>query len=105
MELVDMPHMTEQILETGINDPSFGFTEAFFSKPETIQPLMEAEGLLTRALIGQEGIVPGNEQGVNALSGDAWDYWADLNYRLGRHPAVCATCDHILFIGNKPQEE
>lgn len=104
MELVDMPHMTEQILETGINDPTFGFTEAFFSKPETIQPLMEAEGLLTCALIGQEGIVPGNEQGVNALTDAAWDYWADLNYRLGKHPAVCATCDHILYIGCKPQE-
>lgn len=102
MELVENPAMTEQILSTGVNDPSFGFTEAWFAKPEEVAPFMEANGFETRLLLGQEGIVPGMEDGVNTLSGPAWTYWADLNYRLGQHPALRGAADHLLYIGSKP---
>lgn len=101
MELVENPRMTEQILSSGVNEPAFGFTEAYFAKPEEIIPLVESAGFKTHLLLGQEGIVAGMEEGVNALSGAAWAYWAELNYRLGQHPALLGASDHILYIGQK----
>ena len=38
---------------------------------------------------------------MNALQGELWDAWVDLNYRLGQDPALYGAADHLLYIGEK----
>jgi hypothetical protein len=49
--------------------------------------------------LGCEGIVAGHEEKINALQGEAWELWVDLNYRLGQDPALRGAADHLLHIG------
>lgn len=101
MELVENPRFTDQMVQDGINDGQHGFTSAYLAHPNEIQPWMESFGLRTLQVIGVEGIVAGHEEGVNALAGPAWEYWADLNYRLGKDKTLHGASDHLLFIGEK----
>lgn len=89
----------EHLLTTGIHDQAKGFTEAYFAHPDEIVPFMEAAGFETLCVVGCEGIVAGHEEKVNALSGKAWERWVDLNYRLGKDPALRGAADHLLFVG------
>lgn len=89
----------ERLLNTGAHDKSQGFTEAYFAHPDEIVPLMEAAGFVTLCVVGCEGIVAGHEEKINALSGQAWERWVDLNYRLGRDPVLRGASDHLLYVG------
>lgn len=60
---------------------------------------MEAAGFATLGLIGCEGVVAGHEGKVNAVQGEAWELWVDLNYRLGQDPALRSATNHPLYIG------
>lgn len=95
----------ERLAATGWNDQPTEFTYAYFAHPTEIAPFMEAAGFATLNLIGCEGIVAGHEEQVNQLQGEAWDIWADLNFRLGQDPALHGAADHILYIGRKPFEQ
>lgn len=93
----------EEILQTGIYhaDQGVGFTDAYFAHPSEIRPLMEASGFETLDLIGCEGIIAANEEQVNLLTGEAWQAWVDLNYRLGKEPSLHGASDHLLYVGRK----
>jgi len=88
-----------RLLETGINEVD-SFT-AYFAHPTEIRPLMESVGLSTLQIIGVEGFTPRREDPVNALTGEDWDAWEALNYRLGKDPASHGAADHLLYIGSK----
>jgi len=49
---------------------------------------MEGEGFETLELIACEGVISMIEERVNALSGELWEAWVELNHRLGRDPSV-----------------
>jgi hypothetical protein len=49
--------------------------------------------------LGCEGIVAGHEEKINAVQGEAWELWVDLNYRLGQDPALRGAADNLLYIG------
>jgi hypothetical protein len=51
-------------------------------------------------MLGTEGVV-GHESAINALSGELWERWVALNYRLGQDPALWGAADHLLYIGKK----
>ncbi|WP_456476032.1 class I SAM-dependent methyltransferase [Oceanithermus sp.] len=91
----------ERLLQTGVHDTGEGFTVAYFAHPAEVVPFMEAQGLATLGLIGCEGVVAGHEEKVNALSGETWARWVDLNYRLGQDPALWGASDHLLYVGRK----
>ena len=91
----------ERLLRTGVHDSGEGFTVAYFAHPDEIEPLMEAEGFATLGVVGCEGVVAGHEEKINALAGEAWTRWVDLNYRLGQDPALRGASDHLLYIGRK----
>ena len=95
----------EQVLQTGVHDQAIGFTNAYFAHPDEIIPFMEAAGFATLALIGCEGVVAGHEENVNALQGEAWELWVDLNYRLGQDPALRGAADHLLHVGRNHAEQ
>lgn len=102
--LVENWAYANQILRTGAHDPddgAKGFTQAYFAHPVEIEPLMATAGLQPLSLIGCEGIVAGHEARVNALAGEAWERWVDLNYRLGKDPALHGAADHLLYVGRK----
>jgi len=40
---------------------------------------------------------------VNALSGDAWAAWVDLNYRLAADLSIHGCVEHLLAIAHKPR--
>ena len=96
----DGPYM-EHLLATGVHDRAKGWTQAYFAYPDEITPLMEKAGFQTLSLIGCEGIVAGHEERINGLSGPAWQRWVDLNYRMGKDPALRGAADHLLYIGRK----
>jgi len=79
-----------QMLEDGRNFGE-GFPGAFFEHPTRILPFMEICGLQTLQMVGVEGVAAGHEDKINALQGGMFEFWADLNYRLG--------CDHAVGIG------
>lgn len=93
----------EQIWRDGVNPPPHdSFTDAYFAMPDEVVPLMEGQGFTSLNLLGLEGIVSGHEESVNALSGEAWEYWVKLNYDYAKDPALHAASAHLLCIGRKP---
>jgi S-adenosylmethionine-dependent methyltransferase len=89
-------------LDTGVlKDSGSGFTDAYCAHPEEVEPFMESTGLETLALVGLEGVLAGHETHANALEGEAWDFWVDLNYRLGHEPSLHGAADHLLYVGRK----
>ncbi len=93
----------EQLLVSGAlpAHPGEGFTDAHFVHPREIRPLMEGEGFETLDLIACEGVVSMIEEQVNALSGELWEAWVELNYRLGKDPSVHGAAEHLLYVGRK----
>ena len=93
----------EQLLASGAlpAHPEGGFTDAYFIHPREVRPLMEGEGFETLDLIACEGVVSMIEEKVNALSGELWEAWVELNYRLGRDPSVHGAAEHLLYVGRK----
>jgi hypothetical protein len=93
----------EQELANGVGaEGAGGFTDAYFGHPGEVRPLMEGAVARTLDLIACEGIVGGIEEGVNALSGEAWQAWVDVNYRLARDPSVHGAASHLLYVGRRP---
>jgi S-adenosylmethionine-dependent methyltransferase len=95
----------ESILETGVLPPSGEPGSAFVAwvaHPGEVQPLVEGAGLELRALLGVEGVLSMIEEGVNALDGEAWAFWVDLNCRLAADPAIHGCVEHLLAVAVKP---
>ncbi len=91
----------ERLLQTGVHDSGEGFTVAYFAHPDEVAPFMEAQGFATLGVMGCEGVAAGHEEKINALTGEAWARWVDLNYRLGQDPALWGASDHLLYAGRK----
>ena len=102
--VVEDPEGFERIVASGVNlaRPGGGFTNAHFMHAADLRPLMEQAGFETLDLIACEGVVSLIEERVNALDGDLGQVWVDLNYRLGKDPAVHAGAEHVLYVGRKP---
>lgn len=62
---------------------------------------MESAGLLTLQLVGCEGVVARIEEQINQLSGEEWEFWAKLDYHLGKEPSLHGAADHLHYIGQK----
>jgi 2-polyprenyl-3-methyl-5-hydroxy-6-metoxy-1,4-benzoquinol methylase len=97
----DDPDYSEKLLSTGVHDSGQGFTDAYFAHPDEVLPLCESAGFTTLRLMGCEGVVAGREEYINSLTGAAWDFWLDLNYRFSQEPSLLGASDHLLYIGRK----
>jgi ubiquinone/menaquinone biosynthesis C-methylase UbiE len=100
----------KELLETGVWRPSatgipskarVGFTSSYFVHPAEIRPLMERNGFEDLDIIGCEGAISMIEERINELSGDEFDSWVDLNYRLGKDPSLHGAAEHLLYVGRK----
>ena len=90
---------TERLVTTGIHVSMTGFADAHFAHPNEVTALMTDAGFLMQSMVGAEGVVAGHEDKINELSGELWEAWVDLNYRLGKDPALWGAADHLLYIG------
>ena len=103
---LERPDLTEKILTTGVL-PTRGESEAefvaYFAHPTEVVPLCQCTGFEVVTILGVEGLVSMIEEGVNALSGEAWDAWVDLNYRVAADPSIHGCIEHMLVVARKPR--
>jgi S-adenosylmethionine-dependent methyltransferase len=103
---LENPERMESELATGVLPPrgaeGLGFV-AYFAHPAEVAPLIRRAGLEVEIVLGVEGLVSMNEDGVNALSGEAWETWVDLNYRLAPDPSIHGCVEHLLAVAVKPR--
>lgn len=95
------PAYAWRLLHTGRHDNGVGFTRAYFTHPDEVEPLMKSVGLKTVQILGVEGVTSDNEELINQLSGAEWDLWVDLNYAMGKDPYLWGASNHLLYIGTK----
>jgi len=93
----------DQLLETGLPADSAeqGGFPGYFSHPTEIEPLMESSGFETVDLVGCEGVVSRLDERINELTGELWEAWVELNYRLGHDRTLHGAADHLLYVGTK----
>ncbi|MEX2246755.1 MAG: class I SAM-dependent methyltransferase [Dehalococcoidia bacterium] len=96
----DLPRYESQIA-TGQTAQAVGFTDLYLAHPTEVQPFMERAGAETLDLIGVEGVISMIRDKVQELTGEAWERWMDLNYRLGRDPSTHGGAEHLLYVGRK----
>jgi S-adenosylmethionine-dependent methyltransferase len=101
--LFENPEYVERMLDLGIHQGEWGFTTSYYVHTDEIQPLMESHDLTTLAIVGCEGIVAHTDARLNGLDGAAWEWWADLNYRLGKRPDLHGSATHLLYAGRNSQ--
>jgi S-adenosylmethionine-dependent methyltransferase len=104
--LLEYPEIVETVLATGVLPPrGESDTEfvAYFARPGEVGPLCRDAGFEVVTILGVEGLVSGTEEQVNALSGEAWDTWVDLNYRLAADPSIHGCVEHLLAVAIKPR--
>lgn len=93
----------EQILVQGAADlPRESFVNiTWFTHPKQVNPLMEKAGLRHIDLIATEGVVSMIDEKISVLTGEFWETWVDLNYRLGKDCTVQGAAEHLLYVGRK----
>jgi S-adenosylmethionine-dependent methyltransferase len=97
----ETPELFSQILKTGLLPPDPdgkpGFV-AYFAHPQEVAPLCNQAGLEVEAVLGVEGVVSGHERLINALDGEAWTFWVDVNYDIAQDPSIHGGVEHLLVV-------
>jgi S-adenosylmethionine-dependent methyltransferase len=104
--LVEQPELLETVLSTGCLPPHGEAGAAFvayFAHPTEVAPLCWRAGFEVITVLGVEGLVSMIEEGVNALSGEAWEAWVALNQRVAPDPSIHGGTEHLLVVAQKPR--
>jgi ubiquinone/menaquinone biosynthesis C-methylase UbiE len=93
----------QELLDTGLPADCLveGSFPACFFHPDQVMPLMEEAGFDSLDLVGCEGVVARLEERVNGLTGELWETWTDINYRVGHDPTLLGASDHLVYAGRK----
>lgn len=96
----------QQIASSGLlpprTDGQVAFT-AYFAHPNEVRPLCESAGLDLIELLAAEGLASGRDDKLNALEGNAWDFWVDVNATVSRDPSVLGGAEHLLAVCRRPR--
>jgi SAM-dependent methyltransferase len=105
-EPVEMPGLYEEIERTGLLPPRKGVKfVAYFAHPNEVAPLVRTAALEMVESLGVEGVVSAVEDaGVNSLTGPAWEWWLETNWRAAHDPALLGASGHMLAVTRKPAE-
>ncbi len=106
-EPVDRPGLYERIEADGVVPPTTSgpptFT-AYFARPDEVAPLCWEAGFEVAAVLGVEGLVSVIEdQAVNGLTGPAWDWWTEANWRTAPDPSLHGAVEHLLVVAHNPR--
>ena len=93
--------MYEEQIATGRTHNAVGFTDVYFMRPAELAALFAETSVEHIVTVACEGVVSMIRDKINELDGDAWEYWVDLNYRLGKDPDTHGLAEHMLFVGRK----
>jgi S-adenosylmethionine-dependent methyltransferase len=102
---LEEPEAFESVLATGIMPPRGEDRSKFigyFAHPTEVVPLCQGAGFDVVTVLGVEGLVSIIEDEVNALSGEAWETWVDLNYHVAPDPCIHGCVEHLLAVALKP---
>jgi ubiquinone/menaquinone biosynthesis C-methylase UbiE len=106
MRLIEEREALEAFLAEGIlygrpNGSFREFTDAYFALPHEIRPLLEESGFETLTVLSCQGVIHLIEDRIHQLTGEHWQAWVEMNYRLGKDPSVHGAAGHLLYIGRK----
>lgn len=77
---------------------------AYFARPEEANALIWGAGLEPVTILGVEGFVSVVEnEGVNTLTGPAWDAWSKANWQVAPDPLIFGAVEHLLAVAHKPR--
>lgn len=93
-------HLIREELTTGRRLVE-GFTDSWSIHPTEVRPLLEEAGFTFLDMIASEGLRSDSDGPVNHLTGEDWDAWIDLNYRIGKDPTVHGASIHLLAVARK----
>jgi S-adenosylmethionine-dependent methyltransferase len=105
-DAIDHWGIYELIEETGLLPPRADGRVAFvahFAHPNEVRPLCETAGLDVVTVLGVEGVVSLRDEKVNALTGDSWECWVDINYRIAHDPCIHGGVEHLLAVCRRPK--
>lgn len=99
----------DTILATGVYRSPYrrppgtrGFTDAWFSHPRQIAPLMAEGGFEPIQLLAAESVVYEIDQHIKTTSGELWQRWIDVLYPLAKDETIHGGTGHLLYVGRKP---
>ena len=101
MRVVDQRAVYEQQVATGKTPNADGFTDLYLMRPEELPALFTGTGVAHIVTIACEGVVSMIREKLSELEGEPWDYWVDLNYRIGKDPDTHGLAEHLLYVGRK----
>lgn len=101
MQVVEHRAVYEQQIATGKTPNAEGFTDVHLMRPSELPALFAGTSVEHVVTVACEGVVSMIRDKINELDGDAWEYWVDLNYRLGKDPDTHGLAEHMLFVGRK----
>ena len=74
---------------------------SYWAHPDEIEPLMAECNLEKLAMLSAEGGTAYIDDKIRDLEEELWNRWVDLNYRLGKEPALYGSAIHLLYVGKK----
>jgi ubiquinone/menaquinone biosynthesis C-methylase UbiE len=101
MQVVDHPAVYEQQVATGKTPSAESFTDLYLMHSAELARLFAETTVAHTITIACEGVVSMIRDKLNELDGAPWDYWVDLNYRLGKDPDTHGLAEHLLYVGRK----
>lgn len=84
-----------------VSEENPGFTTAYFINPQDIEDFMSKFSLQKKVITGVEGLTAQSEAKINSLTEEVYEEWLDLIYQTSTNQCTWASCEHILYIGEK----
>jgi S-adenosylmethionine-dependent methyltransferase len=76
---------------------------AYMAHPTEVSALIWSAGFEHLETLSLEGLVGGYEGEVNALQGEAWDTWLEINWQVARDPSLFGASQHLLAVARRPR--
>ena len=83
------------------SDPKQGFTDAYFTNPNSIEAFMAGFGLKTVSIQAVENLGIMAEEKLMQLPEDVFQDWLDVMEKISTEPAIWGSSEHLLYIGKK----
>ena len=90
-----------QYFSDGRNKKEYGFTDAYFINPESIEFLFSGFQLKTIRIMATEGLGAMCENSLMQLSEEDFMEWVDLLYKISDRKLTWGSCEHLLYVGRK----